>query len=275
MTDALRVSSDLYFYRMGQYLDRVKGDPLQKWAADYGFGSDTGIDLPSERPGLRALAALAQPPLEAGDQAKLALRYQGRLRPAQGCYEIADRPWSPGDNMNLAVGQGDLQATPLQLAVAYAAIANGGDVVRPHLAMQSEDPLGRIDAGVQPGPRPPPRHLVDDAEHDPRGPARGRAAARRHLLRRLRRLPGRASLARPVPRSTRARRTSPGTRHTPRATTPSTWSSRRSSTAASAPIPRRRRSATSTTRSSASTGGMCRLSRAHRPAPGRLSRWRR
>jgi penicillin-binding protein 2 len=45
--------------------------------------------------------------------------------------------------VNLAVGQGDLQATPLQMATAYSAIANGGRVVRPHLAMSVEDGLGR------------------------------------------------------------------------------------------------------------------------------------
>jgi penicillin-binding protein 2 len=60
----------------------------------------------------------------------------------QKCGGI-ERPWSTGDNVNLAVGQGDLQATPLQMAVAYSAIANGGRVVRPHLAASVEDGLGR------------------------------------------------------------------------------------------------------------------------------------
>ena len=54
-----------------------------------------------------------------------------------------DRPWTEGDNVNLAVGQGDLQADPLQMAVAYAAIANGGDVVRPHVGLEVEDPKRR------------------------------------------------------------------------------------------------------------------------------------
>ena len=40
---------------------------------------------------------------------------------------LTDRPWSVGDNINLSVGQGDLQASPLQLAIAYAAVANGGE----------------------------------------------------------------------------------------------------------------------------------------------------
>ena len=50
-----------------------------------------------------------------------------------------DRPWSVGDNINLSVGQGDLQANPLQMAVAYAAIANGGKVVQPRLGQRIED----------------------------------------------------------------------------------------------------------------------------------------
>jgi len=53
-----------------------------------------------------------------------------------------ERGWSGGDNVNLAVGQGDLQATPLQLAVAYAAIANNGTVVTPHLAKAVQDGNG-------------------------------------------------------------------------------------------------------------------------------------
>ena len=61
-----------------------------------------------------------------------------------------------GDNVNLAVGQGDLQADPLQMAVAYAAIANGGDVVRPHVGMEVEDPNGSVVQEIDPAPQ---RHL--------------------------------------------------------------------------------------------------------------------
>ena len=49
-----------------------------------------------------------------------------------------------GDNINLAAGQGDVQATPLQLAVAYAAIANGGTIVTPHLGLDIERPDGTV-----------------------------------------------------------------------------------------------------------------------------------
>jgi penicillin-binding protein 2 len=54
-----------------------------------------------------------------------------------------EKPWTPGDNVNLAVGQGDLEATPLQLAVAYSALENGGTIVRPHVGKAVEDSLGR------------------------------------------------------------------------------------------------------------------------------------
>ena len=71
-----------------------------------------------------------------------------------------ERPWSTGDNVNLSVGQGDLQATPLQMAVAYAAVANGGDVVRPHLGLRVEDGRGTTIAKFD----KPPRRKIDIAE---------------------------------------------------------------------------------------------------------------
>ena len=64
-----------------------------------------------------------------------------------------------GDNIQLAVGQGDLQASPLQLATAYAAIANGGRVVRPHLGMKIEDDIG---SEVQRIPTPAARKVAID-----------------------------------------------------------------------------------------------------------------
>src|SRR6185295_5903006 len=70
-----------------------------------------------------------------------------------GCGISDMRPWTVGDNVNLAVGQGDLQASPLQMAVAYSAIENGGRVVRPHLGVAVEDnstgrELQKIDPGT-------------------------------------------------------------------------------------------------------------------------------
>ena len=90
--------------------ERTQPTALQNWAAPLGLGEPTGIDLPAEAP-------------------------RGWSRPRLGATgstrSNTDRPWSAGDNINLSVGQGDLQADPLQMAVAYAAIANGGRVVTP------------------------------------------------------------------------------------------------------------------------------------------------
>lgn len=119
---ALQVSSDVFFYRLGQRLNFLKGQVLQHWARQLGLGRRTGIDLPGEFAGLIPSAAWRN-----------RLYREGKT----------DRPWSVGDNVNLAVGQGDMQATPLQMAVAYATLANGGRVVRPHLGMQVEDSAGR------------------------------------------------------------------------------------------------------------------------------------
>ena len=72
---------------------------------------------------------------------------------------IADgRPWSVGDNENLAVGQGDVQVTPLQLAVAYSAIANGGTVVRPHIGLEVDTPDGTVLQKIEPPAAAPHQH---------------------------------------------------------------------------------------------------------------------
>jgi penicillin-binding protein 2 len=121
MQRALTVSSDVYYYTLG---DRMyPGTKLQEWAHRLGIGRDTGIDVPGELPGLLPTPAWRNE------------LYREKL---------TDRPWSAGDNVNLSVGQGDLQASPLQMAVAYATIANGGEVPRPHLGLQVEDAQGRV-----------------------------------------------------------------------------------------------------------------------------------
>ena len=121
LVPALTVSSDVFFYQLGRDLNE-KGMPLQQWAHRLGIGRRTGIDLPSESPGLLPTPA---------------------WRNALKKEDLTDRYWSVGDNINLSVGQGDLQANPLQMAVAYAAIANGGRVLRPRLGLRIEDATGR------------------------------------------------------------------------------------------------------------------------------------
>jgi penicillin-binding protein 2 len=137
MAQALQVSSDVYFYTLGGAMN-TNGMPLQKTARELGIGSPTGVDLPGEGSGL-----LPTPEWRDDLYAK----------------NLTDRPWTVGDNVNLAVGQGDLQADPLQMAVAYAAIANGGDVIRPHVGLRVEDPNGRVVQEVDPAPR---RHVDSD-----------------------------------------------------------------------------------------------------------------
>ena len=73
-----------------------------------------------------------------------------------------ERPWSAGDNVNLATGQGDLLATPLQMATAYSALANGGTVPRPHLGAAIEDGHGRVVQEIRKSAR---RHVKIDQRY--------------------------------------------------------------------------------------------------------------
>jgi penicillin-binding protein 2 len=136
MTDALKVSSDVYFYNLGLHARASgNGGQIQDWARQYGLGQRTGIDLPSEVSGLIPDPA-----------------WRNRLYHEH----LTDRPWSVGDNVNLAVGQGDLEADPLQMAVAYAALGNDGTIVRPHLGDDVESVTGRVLEEIRPAPR---RHI--------------------------------------------------------------------------------------------------------------------
>jgi len=128
---ALTVSSDVYFYTIGGdlfYRQRngiPGGDALQETARQYGFGKRTGIGLPNEA--------------------------EGRVPDATWKQKIHDEnpegfpypDWLPGDNIQLAVGQGDMLATPMQLANAYAAFANGGTLREPRLASEVIDATGK------------------------------------------------------------------------------------------------------------------------------------
>jgi penicillin-binding protein 2 len=137
---ALQVSSDVFFYTLGGRLQELIDDHeyIQDWASQLGLGDGTGIDIPGEAPGL------VPNPEWRNDLYKEGL---------------TDRPWSFGDSINLSVGQGDLQAAPLQMAVAYAAIGNGGTVVTPHVALRAEDPAGRVVQQIEPAPS---RHVDID-----------------------------------------------------------------------------------------------------------------
>jgi penicillin-binding protein 2 len=143
IVQALKVSSDIFFYEMGARANG-HGRVIQSWAHKLGLGQRTGIDLPGESRGLIPDAAWRNAGWEKYKRcAKKAGVTPGTTAALYACGGI-ERPWTQGDNVNLAVGQGDLQATPLQLATAYSTIVNGGTVVRPHLGAAIQDGAGRL-----------------------------------------------------------------------------------------------------------------------------------
>jgi penicillin-binding protein 2 len=139
LVTALEVSSDVFFYTLG--LRMWDSGDLQHWAHALGIGRPTGIDLPGAAEGLLPSQKWRNDLYREGE---------------------TERPWSAGDNVQLATGQGDLQTNPLQMAVAYAAIANGGTIVTPHVGLQVDDAAGRVLEEFDPGPR---RHVRMDQEY--------------------------------------------------------------------------------------------------------------
>ncbi|HEY0392624.1 MAG TPA: penicillin-binding protein 2 [Solirubrobacterales bacterium] len=139
LVSALEVSSDVFFYTLGYRMWNT--GQLQHWAHALGIGRPTGIDLPGAEEGLLP-----------------SKHWRDQLYKEGG----TDRPWSAGDNVQLATGQGDLQTNPLQMAIAYATLANGGTVVTPHLGKEIDDPRGRVLREFDPKPR---RHVHIDPEY--------------------------------------------------------------------------------------------------------------
>lgn len=118
---AIRDSCDIYFYQVGYglflKLDNAE-ELLQKYARDFGFGSKTGIDLPSEDKG----------------------RIPDREWKKEYFKEnVENTVWYPGDTVNMSIGQGDILVTPLQMAMVYATVANKGIQYQPHLVMGIKD----------------------------------------------------------------------------------------------------------------------------------------
>jgi penicillin-binding protein 2 len=142
LVEALKVSSDTYFFEVGEF-DNSHGNVIQNEAHKLGVGEQTGIDLPSE------ITGLVPTPAWRAKVAKEELECEHR-RHVESCGISDGRPWSVGDDMHLAVGQGDLLTSPLQMAVAYSTLANaftnGGEgwVVRPHLGMEIDGAQGRL-----------------------------------------------------------------------------------------------------------------------------------
>jgi penicillin-binding protein 2 len=106
LVNALKRSNDIYFYNLGE---RVGVDALTEMAKTFGLGQKSGIDLPEEAAG---------------------------LVPDQRWRSNYARAWYLGDTYHLAIGQGDLLVTPLQVNSWTAVIANGGNLCRPYLVGQ-------------------------------------------------------------------------------------------------------------------------------------------
>jgi len=120
LVDAISKSCDTYFYILGEQLGI---DTLAHWARDvFGLGESTGIEI-SERVG---------------------------LVPTERWYMRHRHQYQPGFALNTAVGQGDVRATPLAMARAYAAVVNGGRLMRPHLVRSIHDAVSGSVTSVAP-----------------------------------------------------------------------------------------------------------------------------
>jgi penicillin-binding protein 2 len=125
---AIAQSCDTYFYQVGKRfydLPPDRGQPLQKWAKTFGFGQPTGLDVGPEETGLLPTITWKR------------ATFTKKTDPC--CWEI-DKLWKSGDSVQLAIGQKDMLATPLQMARFYALLANGGKLVTPHVVADVEQP---------------------------------------------------------------------------------------------------------------------------------------
>lgn len=121
MVDAFAKSSDTFFYQMAVHTGI---DPLAEWAHELGFGRLTGIELPSEEEGIIASTEWA--------------RQQGR----SGVFT--------GELAQAGIGQNVIAVTPIQLLNAYAAVANGGDLMRPMIVRGETDAGGELVEAYEP-----------------------------------------------------------------------------------------------------------------------------
>lgn len=121
-------SCDTVFYEIGYQFYKRKNEELQAHARSFGLGSKTGIDLPGEVAGRVPDAA-----------------WKKQFNRNYPEYQM----WLPGDTVNMAIGQGDMLASPLQMASVYAGLGNGGDVMRPHVLKEVLDSEGSVARSVE------------------------------------------------------------------------------------------------------------------------------
>ncbi|RAY10709.1 penicillin-binding protein 2 [Actinomadura craniellae] len=178
---ALVVSCDTIFYKFayeqwlrdgGNNPGKAPKDPMVRTARKFGFGDQTGIDLPGESPGRIPDRAWKQAYWEATRKADCKAAKTGypeiaRTDPKRNDYMkklahencVEGFKWHAAESVNLSVGQGNVLVTPLQLARAYAAVANGGKLVTPRLGLAVIRPDGTVVRRIEP---PKPRKLDVD-----------------------------------------------------------------------------------------------------------------
>jgi penicillin-binding protein 2 len=138
ISGALTVSSDSFFYNLGQKFWEARGTygdtPIQNQATAYGEGTITGVDLPGEAQG-RVDSYLVRAQLHA--QAPKAFPYAAS--------------WFTGDNIEMGFGQGETVLTPIEQAVSYATFANGGTRYAPQVASEVVNPVtGKVTQKIEP-----------------------------------------------------------------------------------------------------------------------------
>lgn len=163
LPNALAYSCDTVFYKFGYdfwlryHRSGQKDQSFQNDLGAIGFGRKTGIDLPGEQHG------------RIPDHAYVKKLYDSNPCFYGSLYKSASGPkcsflgWLPGDAINLSIGQGFMTVTPLQLAVAYSAIANGGTLYAPRIVDRIESADGDLIKKIAPeftGTLPIPRRQV-------------------------------------------------------------------------------------------------------------------
>ncbi len=111
LRDAIKVSCDVYFYTLGR---RLGIDRISEISRDFGFGGATGIDLPFEKAGL--------------------------VPSEEWAREKRHARWYPSETISVAIGQGPVLVTPLQIGRALSGLVMGGRLPTPHLFLASQDP---------------------------------------------------------------------------------------------------------------------------------------
>src|SRR5215208_5933364 len=136
ISEAISDSNDIFFYQVTDWIWNQTRDKdwLPHYYERWGFGRITGIDLSGETAG--------RIPTEQGEREL----YEALHGTTEGAY------WSVGDWVNLAIGQGDLLVSPIQMARAYSALYNGGTLVTPHVAKEITDQSGKKIEDISPEP---------------------------------------------------------------------------------------------------------------------------